>query len=82
MLDILDKLENEKGCVEITLASGDRVKGYTDVIVWIEADEDDQGSEITKAIWFKPYGSKEYVSLTREDIRSYKLDGDTGTDEK
>ena len=72
MLDILDELEQEKGCVQITLTSGDVVKGYADIIFWIEDEEDDAGGEITKAIWFKPYGSSEYVAFTEKDIRSYK----------
>ena len=72
MLDILDMLEQEKGCVQITLTSGDVVKGYADIIFWIEDEEDDAGEKVTKAIWFRASGSREYVAFTEKDIRSYK----------
>jgi len=67
-IDILDRLEEEKGYVRLVLTSGEIVFGIPQCIVY---DEDEDGWETIKTIMFDPCGGQHSVFYKAEDIKSY-----------
>lgn len=67
---LLEKLEDERRCVKLTLASGESMVGYSDHIIWLE---DDEGWETIKAIWIRPRESEYFYALREEEILSYEV---------
>ena len=67
-MDILDRLQEEKGYVRIILASGEIVFGRPQSIVY---DEDEEGWETVKTIMFEPWGLQHATFYKEEDIETY-----------
>ena len=67
---MLDMLEEERRCVRLTLSSGEILEGYSDYIFW---QEDDEGWETIKTIWFRPRWSEDYYSLREDQIKFYEV---------
>ena len=71
-LNILDRLENEKGFVRMVLTSGEIVYGTPEIICWAEDDDGlDTIPEIMFKPYFNPYGVKKFYR--EDDIVSYNI---------
>lgn len=68
-LDIIDKLQEEKGFVRLVLKSGEIVYGFPQIIVY---EEDEEGYETVKTIMFKPYFGLHEKFYKLEEIDSYE----------
>lgn len=68
MIDILDRLQVQKGYVRLILASEEIVFGKPDCIVY---DEDENGDETIKQIRFEQWGEPYAKYYGVEDIKEY-----------
>ncbi len=68
-LDIIDKLQDEKGFVRLVLTSGEIVYGLPQMIVY---EEDEEGWETVKTIMFEPYFGLNEKFYKLEEINSYE----------
>lgn len=69
MMDILDKLQEIHGVVQIELYSGERLLGRPDCIVY---DEDDEGWDTIKKIRFEPLQEPYAVYFGLDEIKSFR----------
>ena len=68
MIDILDKLQVQKGYVRLVLSSGEIVFGKPDCIVY---DEDENGDETIKQLRFEQWDELYAKYYGVEDIKEY-----------
>lgn len=68
MIDILDRLQVQKGFVRLVLSSGEIVFGKPDCIVY---DEDENGDETIKRIRFEQWDETFAQYYGVEDIKEY-----------
>ena len=71
---ILNDLEDERGLVRLKLKDGTEVVGRTDIIVWEDADPDnDDDTDEYELIRFIPDGQSTARYFREDEIDSYEV---------
>ena len=72
-MDILDELQEEERFVSLVLMTGEEILGLAHGIIW---EDDSDGWPLIKTIMFQPYGQKDFMFFTEDEIRTYKIAGE------
>ena len=71
---ILNDLEDERGLVRVKLKDGTEVIGRTDIIVWEDADpDDDDNTEEYELLRFIPDGQSAARYFREDEVESYEV---------